>query len=156
MKILVKKKKKIVNIITTDREHVVGSIDIKKITQEHKNAILAPDENTYIPQTNQDPITTNLTIRVVDFYGDQKWVFMYAGKTIEPQKVEYSDQIKEKLKEISKYVQYNSKLPVEMIISYQQDHNGEAIEGTQKYKIQKITGDLIQETKLPTFFDKNS
>lgn len=133
-----------------------SDIDIKKITQEHKNAILAPDENTYIPQTNQDPITTNLTIRVVDFYGDQKWVFMYAGKTLEPQKVEYSDQIKEKLKEISKYVQYNSKLPVEMIISYQQDHNGEAIEGTQKYKIQKITGDLIQETKLPTFFDKNS
>ena len=62
----------------------------------------------------------------------------------------------EKLKEISKHVQYNSKLPVEMIISYQPDHNGEAIEGTQKYKIQKITGDLIQETKLPTFFDKNS
>ena len=130
--------------------------NITKITQEHKNAILAPDENTYTPQTNQDPIITNLTIRVVDFYGDQKWVFMYAGKTLETQKVEYSDQIKEKLKEISKHVQYNSKLPVEMIISYQPDHNGEAIEGTQKYKIQKITGDLIQETKLPTFFDKNS
>ena len=129
--------------------------NITKITQEHKNSILAPDENTYIPQTNQDPIITNLTIRVVDFYGDQKWVFMHAGKTLEPQKVEYSDQIKEKLKEFSKYVQYNSKLPVEMIISYQQDASGEAIEGTQKYRIQKITGDLIQETKPSNLFDNN-
>jgi len=129
--------------------------DITKITQEHKNAISAPDENTYIPQTNQDPVITNLTIRVVDFYGDQKWVFMHAGKTLESQKVEYSDQIKEKLKELSKYVQYNSKLPVEMIVSYQQDTNGEAIEGTQKYRIQKIIGDLIQENKPSTLFDNN-
>jgi len=42
-----------------------------------------------------------------------------------------------------------------MIITYEEDENGEAIEGTQKYKIQQITGDLIQEIKQPTFFNKN-
>ena len=31
---------------------------------------------------SQDPIITNLTIRVVDFYGSQKWTFMYAGKSL--------------------------------------------------------------------------
>ena len=128
---------------------------ITKITKECKKAILASDENRERLEASQDPIRTNLTIRIVDFYGDQKWTFMYAGKTLKPQEVEYSDRIKEKLKEISKQVKYNSKLPVEMIITYEEDENGEAIEGTQKYKIQQITGDLIQEIKQPTFFNKN-
>ncbi len=124
-----------------------GDDNITKITKDYKEAIIAPDKNRERPEASQDSIRTNLTIRVVDFYGDQKWTFMYAGKTLKPQEVDYSDQIKEKLKEISKEVKYNSKLPVEMIITYEEDDNGEAIEGTQKYKIQQITGDLIQEIK---------
>jgi hypothetical protein len=133
-----------------------GDDNITKITKEYKDAILAPDQNRERPEASQDPIRTNLTIRVVDFLGDQKWTFMYAGKTLRPEKVEYPDQIKEKLKELSKSVKYNSKLPVEMIITYEADNNGEAIEGTEKYKIQQITGDLIQEVKQESIFDNNS
>lgn len=133
-----------------------GDGNINRITKDSKEAILTPDQNRERQEASQDPIRTNLTIRVVDFYGDQKWTFMYAGKTLKPQEVDYSDHIKEKLKEISKQVKYNSKLPVEMIITYEEDDNGEAIEGTQKYNIQQITGDLIQEVKQEGLFDKNS
>lgn len=130
----------------------IGDDNIIKITKEYKDAILAPDENRERIRSIQDPITTNLKIRIVDFYGDQKWTFIYAGRTIKPQEIEYSEQIKEKLKEISKEVKYNSKLPVKMTITYEEDENGEAIEGTQKYQIQEITGNLIQEIKKPTLF----
>jgi hypothetical protein len=120
-----------------------GNDNINKITKDHKEAILIPDQNKERSEASQDPIRTNLTIRVVDFYGDQKWTFMCAGKILKPEDVYYSDHIKEKLKDMSKRVKYNSKLPVEMIITYEEDDNGEAIEGTEKYNIQQITGDLI-------------
>ncbi len=128
-----------------------GDDNINKITKEQREAILAPDENLERPEASQDPIRTNLTIKIVDFYGDQKWTFMYAGKTLKPHEVEYSEQIKEKLKEMRKDVKYNAKLPVEMIITYVEDDNGEAINGTEKYQILQVTGDLIQQpenTKL--------
>ena len=128
---------------------------ITKITNEHKEAILAPDKNRERTTQSQDPIKTNLIVRIVDFYGDQKWTFMYAGKTLKSQEVEYSELIKEKLKEINKNVTYNSKLPVEMIITYEVD-NGEAIEGTQKYKTQQITGELIQQAKQAGLFNQTS
>jgi len=125
------------------------------ITQKDKEAILKQDLNLESVESKQDPIKTNLTIRMADYYGDQKWTFMYVGKTIKPQQIEFSDQIKEKLKEIRTEVRYNSKLPVEMVITYEEDDNGEAISGSEKYIISKITGDLIQEKQNSNLFDKN-
>lgn len=79
---------------------------------------------------------------------------MYAGKSLKPKEVEYSDRIKEKLKEISKDVTYNSKLPVKMLITYEEDGNGEAIDGTQKYEICEIMGNLIQGGEQSNLFAK--
>ena len=134
-----------------------GDDNINKITKEQKDAILALDENLERPEAGQDPIRTNLTIKVVDFFGGQKWSFMYAGKTLNPPEVEYSEQIKEKLKEIRKDVRYGSKLPVEMIITYKEDDNGEAISGTEKYQILQITGELMQQPEQTSFnFNKKN
>ena len=117
--------------------------EISKITKECKEAILMDDSNLERQEATQDPITTNLIVRMADYYGDIKWTFLYVGKTIKP---DFSDELKEKLMEMRKDVKYNSKLPVEMIIAYEKDDNGEVITGTEQYRILKITGELIQET----------
>ena len=43
-----------------------------KLQKILKSLYLIPDQNRERPEASQDPIRTNLTIRVVDFYGDQK------------------------------------------------------------------------------------
>lgn len=51
-----------------------GDDKIIKITKEEKQALLAPDANLERLEASQDPIKTNLIIKVVDFYGDQKYL----------------------------------------------------------------------------------
>ena len=77
-----------------------------------------------------------------DYTGDIKWKFIFSGKTIQP---DFSNEIKKQLQDIRKEVKYNSKLPVVLGISYEEDENNELIPETEKYIIIKITGDLIQE-----------
>lgn len=121
--------------------------NVTTISEHDKRILLLPDKNLEKLQDKQDPIKTNLTIRQPDYHGDTKWTFLYAGKTIKP---DYNDFIKAKLQEIRKDVKYHSKLPVEMIITYDKDENEEAISGTEQYIILQITGDLIQENNQET------
>ena len=114
------------------------------INQECKENMLLEDKNLEKKIANQDPIKTNLGIRMLDYYGNLQWKFLFAGKTIIP---DFSDEIKKQLQGIRKEVKYETKLPVELKISYEEDENGELIPETEKYTILEITGDLIQESK---------
>ena len=116
--------------------------DYNKIPKEVKDAFLIEDKNLKKKISKQDPIETNLKIRMPDYTGDIKWKFIFSGKTIQP---DFSNEIKKQLQDIRKEVKYNSKLPVVLGISYEEDENNELIPETEKYIIIKITGDLIQE-----------
>jgi hypothetical protein len=129
-----------------------NSDDSKRIlSEEERRALIEFDHNLSGEPEMQDPIRTNLLVRMPDYYGEKKWMFTYVGRAIEP---ELSDHVKEKIKELRMDITYNTKLPVEMIVEFEKDNDGKIIEGTEKYKITKITGDLIQEVKHSDLFDK--
>ncbi len=126
----------------------------KKIfSKEERASVIKFDNNLSGELEAQDPIKTNLLVRMPDYYGEKRWVFTYIGRAIEP---ELTDDVKEKIKELRASITYNTKLPVEMIVEFEKDNEGKVIEGTEKFKITKITGDLIQEVKQEGLFDKNS
>jgi len=126
--------------------------DSKRIlSKEERRALIEFDHNLSGESETQDPIRTNLLVRMPDYYGEKKWMFTYIGRAIEP---ELLDEVKEKLKEMRTDITYNTKLPVEMLVEFEKDDEGKIIEGTEKFKITKITGDLIQDTKHPDLFDK--
>jgi Holliday junction resolvase RusA-like endonuclease len=111
------------------------------IKKEEKELLLKKDYNLEANHASQDPIYTTLLIRQPDYYGDIKWSFIYAGKTIKP---DFDNIIKEKLNAIKKNIVYNSKIPVKMTITYEEDERGEAVTGTEEYRILEITGDIIK------------
>jgi hypothetical protein len=151
---------------------------ISKLDSDSKQAIALEDQNINSNlEAKQDPIITNLKIRMPDLHGNIKWKFLYAGKTIEP---DFTDEARAKLNEVklkavldakpSEFLTLfssfsspivksqaifdaNSKLPVEMVISYKEDENGETIKGSEHYIITKITGDIITEPERVKLID---
>ena len=99
--------------------------------------------------TKKDKIRTDLYIKNIDF-GDKKWEFWFMGRRIEAKIRDEEWKQKVNNGEIGEFTS-GDRLPVELVAEYNLDDNGNVIEGTEKFEVAKITGDIIKNPKQIEF-----
>lgn len=99
------------------------------------------DEEPVVETVTNEPIDVKLLLKKPDLLGDSKWEFMYIKKIA----VKICDEnFLEKLRSGKIKLSSGVRIPCKLQVEYDLDANHDIIEGSDRYSILEVTGDIIE------------
>lgn len=137
----------IVSVVNSD-----GDRESFRLTQNNGENVVEVEKKDFnkikqiVHETKVEDVLSNtidvvLAIRKPDLVGDSRWGFIFdhnIDATIADK--EWIDDIREKNIKFGK----GMRLPVKLLIEIDLDRDGQAIKGSERYTVLKVTGDIIE------------